>query len=218
MIVSPTTAPSLTTAQAILADAPQLHYSLYARSSGSRQVTVTFVPALALNEERGRRYAVAIDDETPTLVALSSESGTGSTWSRSVLRAEIEGSSTHTLSAAGVHTLKIWMVDPGLILDRIVIDGAGAVTTYNGPRETSARALPTLRVEAGETLVIAQGDLARYARIVNDGTLEIRSSDVAVEGDLVNFGTLRIIGSSTLDLVGNLANFGLLDTLSWASP
>ena len=34
---------------------------------------------------------------------------------------------------AGLHTLKIWLVDPGVVLQKIVID-AGGVSCYLGPR------------------------------------------------------------------------------------
>ena len=35
--------------------------------------------------------------------------------------------------------------------------------------------------------------------------------------DLINFGILRVTGASTLAASGNVANFGLLDSMSWSS-
>ena len=216
MIVQPTTAPSLTTPAEVLAEAPSLEYSFHLRTTGSHQIEATFLPALSLNKERGRRYAVSIDGETPTIVSLSSESGSGGTWSRSVLRSAIEGTSTHSIATPGEHTLKIWMVDPGLVLDRVSVHTADNPYTYYGLRETAVDGLNTLYVAAGETFVL-NGETTSFKRIVNEGTLEISSSAIAVEGDLINFGTLRVKGSSTLPVGGNVANFGIVDSMSWTS-
>jgi hypothetical protein len=214
MIVQPTTAPSLTTPAAIIAHAPSLEYSFHLRTAGSHRVDAIFLPALSLNDERGRRYAVSVNGETPTLVSLSSESGSGNVWSRSVLRQAITGSSTHSFATAGDHTLRIWMVDPGLVLDRVEIHTSLTPYTYSGLRETAANSPDTMYVAAGETFVL-DGTSRTYKRIVIEGTLEIRSSAIEVEGNIINFGTLRVKGASTLTVDGNVSNFGVMDSLSW---
>lgn len=217
MVVSPTTAPSLTTATEIVGNSPVLEYSFHLRTVGSHRVEVDFLPALALNNERGRRYAVAVDGEAPTIVALSSQSGSGTTWSRSVLECAISGNSTHAIATPGVHTLKVWMVDPGLVLDRIVIATGKVPHSFDGPRETATAMSATLRIQAGETFLL-DGDTASFRRVVNHGTLQLRASSLATLGDLVNFGTLRVIGPSALSSGGNIANLGLLDAMAWPSP
>ena len=216
MTVRPTTAPSLTTPAGILAGAPSLEYSFHLRTPGNPTIEASFLPALALNADRGRRYAVAIDGEAPTVVSLSSESGSGGTWSRSVLRSSIAGRSVHAIPSPGVHTLKIWMVDPGLVLDRVTIVTGVAPSTHEGLRETAAGAATTLHVAAGQTVVLDAGSTT-FRRVVNHGTLEIRGASMTVEGDLFNFGTLRVTGDSTVEVGGNVANFGLVDSMSWKS-
>jgi hypothetical protein len=42
----------------------------------------------------------------------------------------------HNIAAAGAHTLKIYMVDPGVLLEKIVIDNGGLRPSYLGPPET----------------------------------------------------------------------------------
>ena len=216
MIVKPASAPSRTTPAQIVANAPSLEYSFYLRTPGTHQVEAVFLPALSLNNDRGRRYAVSVDGATPTIVSLSAESGSGSTWSRSVVRSTIKGSSTHTFGSSGNHTLKIWMVDPGLVLDRIGVHTMPTPYTYHGLRESAVDPLDTLYVAAGETFLLDGSDKS-FKRIVNDGTLEIRSSALAVYGDLINQGTLRVMGDSTLTVGGNVSNFGVLDSMSWQS-
>src|SRR5690606_25481618 len=42
----------------------------------------------------------------------------------------------HTIPSPGAHTLKFWMVDPGVVLQKIVIDAGGLRESYLGPPES----------------------------------------------------------------------------------
>ena len=56
---------------------------------------------------------------------------------------------THNLSTPGAHTLKIWALEPGVIIQKIVVDLGGLRPSYLGPPESFRAGVDT--VWNGET-------------------------------------------------------------------
>ena len=130
MTIFPMTAPSVTPAVA-----PSLEYNLYLFNPGTFEVESIFAPTLNFVPGRGLRYAIAFDDQPPQIIdALAHKTQTD--WETSVKDSVRKSESKHTLSAAGYHTLKIWMVDPGLVLQKIVVNTCGLKPSYLGPPES----------------------------------------------------------------------------------
>jgi hypothetical protein len=44
--------------------------------------------------------------------------------------------STHQIDKPGKHTLKVWMVDPGVVVQRIIINCGELKPSYLGPFES----------------------------------------------------------------------------------
>jgi hypothetical protein len=91
--------------------------------------TLNFVPG------RGLRYAISTDDDPPQIVDILAQNNS-ETWATAVKDSVRKVSSTHFISNPGNHILKIWMVDPGVVLQKLVIDLGGVKPSYLGPSES----------------------------------------------------------------------------------
>ncbi|HEY1202191.1 MAG TPA: glycosyl hydrolase, partial [Niastella sp.] len=110
-----------------------LEYNIYTTDSGAAKVMVYCSPTLPFNESTGLQYAISIDDETPRLINIHADNSDRA-WAQSVSDNIRISTSTHTLPKAGHHTLKIWAVDAGIVLQKIVVDFGGVRKSYLGPR------------------------------------------------------------------------------------
>jgi len=132
--VFPTTAASLEPAQ-LMTDAPRLDYRVHLSTAGEITAIVNLLPTQPILTGNGLRLAVALDDQLPQLVTAGVEVGSPE-WSQSVLNEVLAVSTRLRVPAAGAHVLKIYMVDPGVVVDKIVIDCGGLKPGYLGPPET----------------------------------------------------------------------------------
>ena len=108
-------------------------------------VKTIFSPSLNFIPGRPVRYAVAFDNEVPKTVVLLSEKYDAAhgnmDWEKVVADNMRSSNSKHTINKAGYHTLKIWMVDPGVVLQKIIVNLGGVRPSYLGPPESFYRAV-----------------------------------------------------------------------------
>jgi hypothetical protein len=98
-----------------------------------------FSPTLNFhNTPSGLQYAISVDNEKPQVVSINAEDkNTGSSaWNKWVADNIIIKKTKHHIASPGKHTLKYWLVDPGVVLQKFVIDFGGMLTSYLGPPET----------------------------------------------------------------------------------
>jgi hypothetical protein len=113
-----------------------MSYPVYLFTTGKINITCYLVPDVSHHNRQGLRYAIAFDNQPPQIITVGADLQTPSRqWSLNVLNASTTGASTHEITA-GAHTLKIYMVDAGVVLDKIVIDTGGLKPSYLGPPET----------------------------------------------------------------------------------
>ena len=116
-----------------------LEYPIHLARAGEFDVRVVMSPTLDFQHRGGLRYAVSIDGETPQVVTVKSdptpEHADFKAWTRAVSDSVHVGTSRHR-ARPGNHTLRIWRVDPGVVLQRVEVARDGARTTYLGPPES----------------------------------------------------------------------------------
>lgn len=123
-------------------NAPHVEYEFYTFSSGVFTLNAYFSPTLNLhNTEDGLQYAVSVDEETPQVISINKEdkNSISGIWNKWVAENIITKSSKHSILHPGKHTLKYWMVNPCVVLQKLVIDFGTVKQSYLGPPETLAK-------------------------------------------------------------------------------
>jgi hypothetical protein len=120
---------------------PHLEYRISLAQPGPVTVSAYLAPTLDFTNTTGLRYAVSLDDEAPQIVNLHAgmRSGEGNmVWERAVANSIILKTSQHNVAAAGPHVLKFWRVDPGVVLEKLVVSQGNVPASYLGPPTTAA--------------------------------------------------------------------------------
>jgi hypothetical protein len=115
--------------------APFVEYDFYTFTPAAPEVTVYTLPTHPLNKEYSMRYAVSIDDANLKIVDFKTV-GRSEEWKQNVLRNSAVKKISSPVLAAGKHRLKIHMIDPGVIVDRIVINMGSLKKSYGRLDET----------------------------------------------------------------------------------
>jgi hypothetical protein len=125
-------------------DGMRLEYKVYLFSSGPVGVVAYLAPTLKFLPGAGLRYAVSFDEEAPQVINVHANE-TQAVWERSVKDGVRVLTSKHVLKRPGLHVLKLWAVDPGLVFEKLVVNTGGVRPSYLGPPESFRRVPPPQR-------------------------------------------------------------------------
>lgn len=131
----PTTAPSQTPG----GESPRLEYDMHLTEGGPVTVRAYLSPTLNFTRSDGLRYAISFDDEPPQIVNIHSDNTSVPGWEQMVGDNINIKSTKHELSQPGKHVLKFWMVDPGVVLQKLVVSRGDLPASYLGPPESFYR-------------------------------------------------------------------------------
>jgi len=121
-------------------DAPLLEYKMYLFSTGEFETVLHVAPSLNFLPDRDFKIGLSVDDSEPQIITVvpkefNAENGNRE-WEQTVMNSTRYVKGTISVSEPGYHTLKIWMTDPGIVLEKIVVNIGGLRPSYLGPPES----------------------------------------------------------------------------------
>jgi hypothetical protein len=120
---------------------PRLEYTMTLFTTGQVTVWAYLSPRANVLPTDGLHYAISIDDASPQVVNITTATGASDAtmnkqWERITSDNVNLTSTTHLISAPGAHVLKFWMVDPTVVVQKLVVDTGGLKPSYLGPPES----------------------------------------------------------------------------------
>ena len=136
MVMLPHNADSVSPVE-IEARSPVMEFPIHVIHPGKGKVLIEILPTYAVHEGRGLSLAVSLDNNPPELIQFKKQGQTllGFYWGNDVLEGMLPGGLSMDFKK-GPHTLKVWGTEPGVVVDKIVIDFGGLKKSYLGPPET----------------------------------------------------------------------------------
>lgn len=130
--------PTPVTAPRRAPDGPRLEYPVNLTTTGPVTVWVYLSPRNNVHPTDGLTYAVSLDGQAPQRVNVTTATGADDTamnrqWERNTSDNVNRTATTHTVDQPGEHVLKVWAVDPTVVVQKIVIDTGGLKPSYLGP-------------------------------------------------------------------------------------
>ena len=116
-----------------------MEYDFYTYSKGEFTIQAYFSPTLNFHGvDNGLQYAISVDDETPQIISMNKDDKITNTgiWNKWVAENIIIKSSKHIIFEARKTHIKILDGEPGVVLQKMVLDFGTDKQSYLGPPET----------------------------------------------------------------------------------
>jgi len=124
--------------QTLSKNTPHLSYDFFLFEGGNAEIELLLAPTLNFLKGEGLQFAVSIDNEEPIVVNMHENENepdwTYPDWFNNSVSDHVK-KKTVTIKklAKGNHTLQYWLIDPGIVLQKIIIDMGGEKPSYLGP-------------------------------------------------------------------------------------
>jgi len=121
-------------------DAPCLEYPIYLFSKDTAKIILITSPLLNFMPGRDIKLAVSMDDEAPQYITNVPDkfklAGPDSDWAKTVVNQSRYCQTTLNVKKSGYHMLKVWMIDPGVVVEKIMVNMGGLKPSYLGAPES----------------------------------------------------------------------------------
>ncbi len=121
-------------------EAPYVEYMIYLEQEGEFALTAYFAPTNNLSKESRLKFGISFDNLAPTVVnTLPDNFAAGNhdneAWCKGVLENIHTATTAHRLEK-GLHLLRIYGLDAGLVLQKLVLSKGTLPYSYFGPKES----------------------------------------------------------------------------------
>lgn len=114
-----------------------LEYDIDFESTGDFKVHLLLSPTLNFNANKGLRYAISFDGGNEQIVNFNGHyKGELGRWQAEAI---IKSTTNHTITGKGKHTLRFRVLNPGIVLQKILIDTGGLKPSYLGAPESELK-------------------------------------------------------------------------------
>ena len=109
-----------------------LEFDTYFFSTGQFELQVLAAPSNQYVPNRGMRFAIAIDEQTPQVIDIL-KNNTHRDWQQSVRENSRKLIGQIQVKQQGKHKLRLYMVDSDVVIEKVIINTGGLKESYLGP-------------------------------------------------------------------------------------
>ncbi len=118
-------------------ESPRLEYDFHAFTGGEVDVHILLEPTFDVAGKGGTLFAVSINDGEPVVVNANGDFFPNDyahpVWPEAVGTSALKRTVSLNIPEASSHTIKLWLIDPGLVFQEIWIETGEMADTYLGP-------------------------------------------------------------------------------------
>lgn len=114
---------------------PKAEYDFYTFNGGNATVYVYALPLFPVDSKHDTRYGIMVDDGMVQWITTAAREYSGQ-WRLNVFRNSAVNMINVNIGKPGKHTFKLICGDPGMIIQKVVIDFGGMKRSYLGPNIT----------------------------------------------------------------------------------
>jgi len=113
-----------------------LAYDIFVTETGNFTLNTFISPTIDFTGKDGLKFAVSLDEQPPIVVNISKDYTSDYAWGQSVASNIKIFKTPLVFNKAGKHTINYWMINPGMVLQKLVLDLGGLKPSYLGPPES----------------------------------------------------------------------------------